>query len=185
MRRLFTRTLLTGLVAAMLVLVAASFAPADHIPGRSCGGCASHAHWPTIDGVIKKVEGGGAKLYGTERSDELLGRHGSDTLTGRGQADVLWGDHDPKGQPASQHDRIDGGWGDDFLYASHGRNTLLGGKGNDAISAHFGHGTIDCGPGRDLYHVPKSRKGKWKVKNCEKVDRRSERQRGGGLKPLK
>ena len=37
---------------------------------------------------------------------------------------------------------------------------------------------------RDIYHVPKTRKGKWKVKSCEKVDRRSERQRGGGLKPL-
>ena len=184
MRSPLVRIPLAGFLAAMFLLVGAAFAPADHIPGRPCGGCASHQHWPGIDGVIRKAEGRGRDLYGTERSDELLGRHGSDTLEGRGDHDVLWGDHDPEGQPADQHDRIDGGWGDDFVYASHGRNTIRGGKGNDAISAHFGHGTIDCGPGRDVYHVPKTRKGKWKVKNCEKVDRRSERQRGGGLKPL-
>ena len=59
------------------------------------------------------------------------------------------------------------------------------GAGNDAISVHYGRGIVDCGPGRDIYHVAKSRKRGYKFRNCEKVDYRSERQRGGhGLKPL-
>jgi hypothetical protein len=49
---------------------------------------------------------------------------------------------------------------------------------------HFGRGFVDCGPGRDIYHVPKSRKHGYRFRNCEKVDYRSEGQRGGGLKPL-
>lgn len=170
-------------VTAALALPAA--AQADHIPGRPCGGCASHAQWPRIDGVFSKADGRSARLTGTARSDELLGHHGSDTLTGRGGSDVLWGDHDPTGQPSRQRDRIFGGGGTDFIFSSHGWNTIRGGAGNDAISAHFGRGIIDCGPGRDVYHVPKTRKRAWKVRNCERVDRRSERQRGGGLRPLR
>jgi len=49
---------------------------------------------------------------------------------------------------------------------------------------HFGRGFVDCGPGRDIYHVAKSRKHGYRFRNCEKVDYRSEAQRGGGLKPL-
>jgi len=33
--------------------------------------------------------------------------------------------------------------------------------------------------------VPKSLIKAYKVKNCERVDRRSEKQRGGGMKPLR
>jgi Ca2+-binding RTX toxin-like protein len=173
---------------ALVLLALLSFIPAasaDHIPGRPCNDCASHEHWPTIHGVVKKGNGGqSSRLVGSARSDELLGHHGSDTLSGRGRSDILWGDHDGVGQPAGQNDLIYGGGGDDFIYGSHGRNVIYGGKGNDAISVHYGRGVVDCGPGRDIYHVAKTRKKGYRFVNCEKVDYRSERQRGGGLKPL-
>ena len=172
-------------VAAFAALLwGAALAQADHIPGRPCSDCASHEHWPKIDGVIKAATGDRRRLVGTRRSDELLGQHGSDTLLGRGSADVLWGDSRASGQPARQRDVIYGGRGRDFIYASHGRNRIYGGAGNDAISAHFGRGRIDCGLGRDIYHVARSRRHRYRVRNCERVDYRSERQRGGGLKPL-
>jgi hypothetical protein len=171
-------------LAGLLIAVPATFA--NHIPGHSCSGCASHDEWPTIDGKFKKATGGRGKRHiGGPRNDELLGHHGSDTLSGRDGSDVLWGDHDPAGQPASQHDLILGGTGSDFIYGSHGYNAIKGGAGNDAISVHYGRGVVDCGPGRDIYHVARSRKRGYRFRNCEKVDYRSERQRGGrGLRPL-
>lgn len=175
---------------ALAAMVAACWgltgvAAASHIPGRPCTGCASHEYWPTIDGVIEKAQWRSADFTGTERSDELLGHHGSDVLRGRARSDVLWGDWDARNQPARQHDRIWGGAGSDFIYGSHGRNTIYAGTGNDAVSVHYGRGLVDCGPGRDIYHVARSRKHRYKFRNCEKVDYRSERQRGGGLKPLR
>ena len=180
---------MTRALGALVLLALLSFLPAasaSHIPGQPCNGCASHEHWPTIHGVVKKAnDGQSSRLVGTRRSDELLGHHGSDTLSGRGRSDILWGDQD--GQPASpssQNDLIYGGAGNDFIYGSHGRNVIYGGKGNDAISVHYGRGIVDCGPGRDIYHVAKTRKKGYRFKHCEKVDYRSERQRGGGLRPL-
>jgi len=156
--------LLTGL-AGLLIAVPATLA--NHLPGHSCSGCASHEEWPTVNGKFQKANGSrDARYVGTRRNDELLGHHGSDVLSGRGGSDILWGDHDPAGQPASQNDLI------------------LGGAGNDAISVHYGRGEVDCGPGRDIYHVARTRKKGYRFTNCEKVDYRSERQRGGGLRPL-
>jgi Ca2+-binding RTX toxin-like protein len=173
------------LLASLLVLLPAVPAAASHIPGRPCSDCASHEHWPRIYGKIKKANTGGERINGTRRSDELLGHHGSDKLFGRGRSDVLWGDWEGGAdQPTNQRDRIYGGGGNDFIYGSHGRNVIFGGAGNDAISVHFGRGFVDCGPGRDIYHVARSRKKGYKFRNCEKVDYRSESQRGGGLKPL-
>ena len=164
-----TRTIRIALASALLLLLAAVPAVADHIPGRPCSDCASHEHWPTIHGRIVKANNGQARTFhGTDRSDELLGHHGSDRLYGRGSSDVLWGDWQGGAtQPTSQRDRI------------------YGGPGNDAISVHFGRGFVDCGPGRDIYHVAKSRRKAYKFRNCEKVDYRSESARGGhGLSPL-
>ena len=172
------------LAVAATCLIPVAVAVASHIPGQPCSDCADHANWPTIYGKVTKAPVSGGTLDGTERSDQLMGHHGSDKLFGRERADVLWGDWDGEGQPASQRDRIYGGGGGDFIYGSHGRNVIFGGEGNDAISVHYGRGFVDCGPGRDIYHVAKSRKKGYKFRNCEKVDYRSERQRGGGLKPL-
>jgi Ca2+-binding RTX toxin-like protein len=98
---------------------------------------------------------------------------------------VLWGDwQGGADQPTNQRDRIYGGRGNDFIYGSHGRNVIFGGAGNDAISVHFGRGFVDCGPGRDIYHVARSRRKRYEFRNCEKVDYRSESQRGNGLRPL-
>ncbi len=169
-----------------LFVCAAAPAAADHIPGQPCSDCASHKHWPSIGGIIKKAQFQAAVLQGSSRSDELLGHHGSDRLNGRGRADVLWGDwQGGSDQPTSQRDRIYGGGGNDFIYGSHGRSVIFAGSGNDAISVHFGRGFVDCGAGRDVYHVAKSRKRGYKFRNCERVDYRSEAQRGGGLRPLR
>ena len=172
-------------IALLTLFALVPVASAGHIPGRPCSDCASHGFWPAISGVIKKAKFQPETFVGTDEADELLGHHGSDVLRGMGGSDVLWGDWDGKGQPKSQRDRIYGGPGQDFIYGSHGRNRIFGGAGNDAISVHFGRGVVDCGPGRDIYHVARSRKKKYRFKNCEKVDYRSESQRGGrGLKPL-
>jgi hypothetical protein len=180
--------MLRKLIPATMIMLAApaAVAVADHIPGHSCTECASHKEWPSIDGRFRKANHGHSRTFkGTKRSDELLGHHGSDALHGKRGSDVLWGDWQGGGsQPAGQHDRIHGGGGSDFIYGSHGYNTVYGGAGNDAISVHFGRGFVDCGPGRDIYHVAKSRKRGYRFRHCEKVDYRSEAQRGGGLKPL-
>ena len=173
-------------LALAFALCVAPAAQASHIPGQPCSDCASHAHWPSIGGIIKKARFAPAVFHGTGRSDELLGHHGSDRLFGLGRSDVLWGDwQGGADQPTNQRDRIYGGAGDDFIYGSHGYNRITGGPGNDAISVHYGRGVVDCGPGRDIYHVAKSRKRKYTFKNCEKVDYRTEKQRGRGLKPLR
>jgi len=181
------RILRIALSSALLASFAlAAPAAAHHIPGQPCTDCASHEFWPTIHGRIVKANGFAATWQGTDRSDELLGHHGSDKLFGRGGSDVLWGDwQGGASQPTNQRDRIYGGGGNDFIYGSHGRNVIFAGGGNDAISVHFGRGFVDCGPGRDIYHVARSRRKGYKFRNCEKVDYRSEAQRGGhGLKPL-
>ena len=180
-----SRILLVASVTTALLAVP-GVASAGHIEGQPCNGCASHANWPNITGVVRKAIGRSGSFTGTRRADELLGHHRSDRLRGRGGSDVLWGDWDATGQTAWQHDRIWGGSGRDFIYGSHGRNTIFGGAGNDAISVHYGRGYVDCGPGRDIYHVARSRRKKYRFRNCEKVDYRSERKRGGrGLKPLR
>ena len=177
------------MLSLTLLALAAGAVPAvaNHIPGQPCTNCASHEYWPTIHGRIVKANHGHAKTFqGTALSDELLGHHGSDKLFGLGSADVLWGDWEGgAAQPTNQRDRIYGGDGNDFIYGSHGRNVIFGGPGNDAISVHYGRGFVDCGPGNDIYHVAKSRKKGYKFRNCEKVDYRSESQRGGhGLQTL-
>ena len=169
----------------------ASVAVADHIEGTSCGtriACASHGGWPrmTSDDVQKADPSRGSTLRGKpNNSDELLSWHGSDRLYGLDLADVLWGDHVGTGQPTTQWDRIYGGPGDDFIYSSRGRNTIDAGPDNDAIKIRYGRGVLDCGAGRDIYNVPRSRKRRWKIRNCEKVDYRTEAQRGGGVQPLR
>ena len=92
----------------------------------------------------------------------------------------------PGGQPGSSATASSAAAASDFIYGSHGRNVIRGGRGNDAISVHYGRGVVNCGPGRDIYHVAKTRRKNYRFRGCEKVDYRSESQRGGrGLRPLR
>jgi Ca2+-binding RTX toxin-like protein len=180
------RRVLTLLATLACAAPITAIAYGDHIVGMPCPTCADHGEWPKIDieNVKRADKEGTTNLQGSDENDELMGHHTSDTLRGFGGSDVLWGDYDPNGQPASQVDRIFGGPGEDFIYGSHGRNVIRGGAGNDAISVHYGRGRVNCGPGRDIYHVARSRRKNYRFRNCEKVDYRPEKVRGGGLKPL-
>jgi len=82
-------------------------------------------------------------------------------LAGRGP-----GGNGSSGISRSGRRRRTGGAGRDFIYTSHGTNTVDGGAGNDYIFAYYGHGTIDCGPGYDQVKV-RLGTGQFKLKNCE------------------
>jgi hypothetical protein len=191
-RRLFPFVLTLAIAAAAAALAAVPAAPAP--PAQSGGDpCAamrddsvqcgpgngrqtvgggdkvSHKGWPRITGVLAKVlDSSSRKLVGAEGNDELLGHHGSDTLVGGAGSDVLWGDWDPADNNSSQRDVIRGGAGNDFIYPSHGRTTVIAGPGNDTIRAFYGRGTIDCGAGtRDLAQIREN--GAFKTRNCELI----------------
>jgi Ca2+-binding RTX toxin-like protein len=130
----------------------------------------SHKGWPKINGQlwINKTDRSATK-HGGHKNDELLGGHADDQIFGEGGKDVLWGDYKPSGQGTSQRDVLDGGPGNDFIYASHGTNLIMGGSGADIIHAHFGRGAIDCGAGHDILFIShKARKG-YKVSHCETI----------------
>jgi Ca2+-binding RTX toxin-like protein len=141
-------------------------------------GKASHDGWPKIDGELKMHSyDGNGHMWGTERSDKLLGGHGNDTIVGRGAADVIWGDYKPCCQPTRQHDVLKGGPGHDHIYASHGWNRISGGPQRDRIHAHFGRGMIDCGGGRDKVYISHRSRPKYRLRHCEAIDYRPERLR--------
>ena len=171
-------------LAALGALSLASAAGASHIPGKPCSDCTSHKYWPTITGGSRRPATAAVKYRGTSRSDELLGHHGSDDIRGGD------GSGRPLGRLGSQGaaEHAEGHHlrrqRTDFIYGSHGSNEIYAGNGNDVISVHYGRGRVDCGPGRDIYHVARSRKSKYKFLHCEKVDYRPEAVRGGPLKPL-
>jgi Ca2+-binding RTX toxin-like protein len=105
--------------------------------------------------------------------NELLGGHGNDTIHAGPAGDVLWADYKPSGQPTTQRDVVVGGAGRDFIYASHGRNTIDAGAGNDWLKAHFGRGTINCGPGNDLLYVSRKAQRVYKLRNCERISHKT------------
>jgi Ca2+-binding RTX toxin-like protein len=135
------------------------------------GGKVSHKGWPRLTGVYFNVVVPGRNAHhsftGTKYNDELLGYDGHDHLVGAGGSDILWGDSRAVPQnPASQDDVLVGGGGKDFIYTSHGHNTVRGGRGNDRVYAHWGHGVIDCGPGDDwvgINHYPVT----YELRHCE------------------
>jgi hypothetical protein len=136
---------------------------------RGGGNKVSHIDWPAVTGIlwIVRESTSGQSDTGTEFNDELLGSHGNDVVRGGFGSDILWGDQLPTGNNIWQHDTLDGGAGNDWIYSSHGNNTIFGGGGNDHIWGHFGHGTIDCGSGWDVVHV--KRHSTYKLRNCERV----------------
>src|SRR4051795_3437732 len=134
-------------------------------------GKASHDGWPRINGLLMMNSRDQSRpLNGhPARHNELLGGHGSDTIHAGRWGDVIWGDYKPCCQPTSQHDRLFGGDGPDFIYPSHGRNDIKAGAGTDIIHGHFGHGTIDCGPGRDMVYVHGGHRHAYRLKGCEVI----------------
>jgi RTX calcium-binding nonapeptide repeat (4 copies) len=123
----------------------------------------------------RRMVHGGAGRVVTSRSghNELLGGHGSDTIYAGPWGDVLWGDYKPSGQNSTQVDRMFGGPGKDFIYASHGVNAIAGGGGRDWIKAHFGHGSIDCGGGRDTLFVSRRAQRHYAIANCERISHKT------------
>jgi Ca2+-binding RTX toxin-like protein len=117
--------------------------------------------------------GGAFVMPGEPRHNELLGGHGNDTIYAGPAGDVLWGDYKPSGQPTTQRDLLVGGAGRDFIYASHGRNTIQAGAGNDWLKAHYGRGTIDCGPGRDLLYVSRKAQKHYRITGCETISHKT------------
>jgi hypothetical protein len=111
----------------------------------------------------------------TSRSghNELLGGHGNDALYAGPWGDVVWADYKPSGQPTTQVDRVFGGPGRDFIYASHGTNMIAAGGGDDWVKAHFGGGTIDCGGGRDLLFISRRAQRHYTIHGCERISHRT------------
>ena len=105
--------------------------------------------------------------------NELLGGHGNDALYAGPWGDVLWADYKPSGQPTTQVDRIFGGNGRDFIYASHGTNTIAAGGGDDWVKAHFGRGSIDCGGGRDLLYISRRAQRHYTIRHCERISHKT------------
>jgi Ca2+-binding RTX toxin-like protein len=142
------------------------------LPGAAAIANTSHEGWPKINGDLimhKADESGAIRAHKLRKHNELLGGHGSDTIYAGRVGDVLWGDYKPGGQPTSQVDRINGGAGKDFIYASHGTNFISGGGGADQIHAHFGHGTITCASGKaTVFLSHASRKG-YTLRGCRKI----------------
>jgi hypothetical protein len=136
---------------------------------RGGGNKVSHVGWPAVSGIVWIVRPGAAGRAdsGTALNDELLGSHGNDSLQGGWGSDILWGDQLPVGNNAWQHDALDGGPGNDWIYSSHGHDDIQGGPGNDHIWGHFGHGAIDCGAGTDVVHV--KRRPTYRLARCERV----------------
>jgi Ca2+-binding RTX toxin-like protein len=111
----------------------------------------------------------------TSRSghNELLGGHGNDALYAGPWGDVVWADYKPSGQPTTQVDRVFGGPGRDFIYASHGTNMIAAGGGDDWVKAHFGRGTIDCGGGRDLLFISRRAQRHYTIHACERISHKT------------
>lgn len=93
--------------------------------------------------------------------NELLGGDSNDTIHAGPAGDVIWGDSHAEGNDTTQIDRLYGGAGDDWLYASHGTNYIWTGAGEDHVLLVYGHGVVYCnGPGRKIFvmrKLPKNR----------------------------
>jgi hypothetical protein len=155
--------------------------PLDARPGKDPFGGADRTY--SCDGVhsskscvrFKRVrvpgESGKRRVASLRRRghNELLGGHGNDTIHAGNQGDVIWADYKPSGQPTSQTDRIWGGPGNDFIYASHGRNIIFTGGGRDAVHAHFGRGEIHCGSARTTVFLSRRSRPDYKLSGCRHI----------------
>jgi len=131
-------------------------------PSYSCDGLHKNRRCATRGGTVRRIG-----------NNKLLGGHGNDVIFAGRHGDVIWGDFKPSGQPESQHDRLNGGRGRDFIYAGHGRNTIKAGRGNDYVKAHFGRGSVDCGGGRDKLYISRRAEPGYRIRNCETVSHKT------------
>jgi Ca2+-binding RTX toxin-like protein len=142
------------------------------VPGAGALANTSHEGWPKIDGDLimhKTDQSGEIRARKLKKHNELLGGHGNDTIHAGRIGDVLWGDYKPSGQPESQVDRIYGGAGKDFVYASHGTNFIHGGGGADQIHAHFGHGAIWCASGKATVFLSRKSRKRYTLHGCTTI----------------
>jgi Ca2+-binding RTX toxin-like protein len=140
---------------------------------------APHDSWPPINGEtwVNKSDASGVH-EGTGRNDKLLGGHGNDTIIGHGGSDVIWGDYKPTDNTTAQRDIVRAGGGNDWVYGSHGRNTIYAGSGNDTVRVWFGRGFVNCGPGKDILYVSRASGKHVKRRNCETISHKSARDAG-------
>ena len=133
--------------------------------------------WPVIDGLTwrNKLDLSGS-WYGTPLNDELLGGRGNDAIYGEAGDDVIWGDSEATGNTTAQQDVLNSGPGDDWIYGSHGYNTISAGPGNDTVRVWFGSGVVNCGPGRDVLYVSHASGPHVKRRNCERISHQTARE---------
>jgi|tagenome__1003787_1003787.scaffolds.fasta_scaffold20780922_1 hypothetical protein len=116
----------------------------------------------------------GWTMKATTHHNELLGAHGNDAIHAGDNGDVIWGDYkEESAQPSSQHDELSGGAGPDFIYASHGTNTIAAGAGKDYVKAHFGRGSVDCGPGQDILYISRRAQKNYDITGCETISHKT------------
>jgi Ca2+-binding RTX toxin-like protein len=150
-------------VAAVTTVLGCSLAIA------TASGDVSHKGWPRTVTVWFAGNAGNTGI-GTDGNDMLLGGPGDDAITGGAGADIIWGDRYPYPRnTAHQTDVLDGGAGNDWIYASHGDNRIDAGPGDDRVFAYFGHGTVDCGPGNDVLTLSRTTRHAFTYVNCETV----------------
>jgi hypothetical protein len=149
---------LVSLLALAIALSCASIA----------SGLADHSGWPHIEHHEGHPNNEGGVLRGLPSvHNMLLGGDRNDTIYGGNDGDVIWGDSHPN-DPPNQSDRLHGGAGVDWIYASMGQNVIWTGAGNDHIALVYGHGTVYCnGPGMKtlvMRYLPQNRP--WKLVGC-------------------
>jgi Ca2+-binding RTX toxin-like protein len=137
----------------------------------------SHAGWPKIDGVLKmhSADQSGVIRGKPNRHNELLGGHGHDVILAGDAGDVLWGDYKEGGQPTNQVDRMNGGAGNDFIYASHGINYIRTGGGTNVIHAHFGRGSIRCDSPTDVLFISHRSRPGYRISGCRHISYKTKR----------
>ncbi len=151
-------------IAALIAAVPATLALAN----------ASHKGWPPIQHhQINRTDANLTINAVPGLHNELLGGHGNDTINGGDAGDVIWGDYKPCCQPTTQIDRLNGGAGNDFIYASHGTNYIFTGAGRDVVHAHFGRGEIHCGTAQDLLYLSHQSRRVYKLFGCKRITYKS------------
>jgi Ca2+-binding RTX toxin-like protein len=132
----------------------------------------SHAGWPPI--LRQNIQINRTSANETIRGhpgvhNELLGGNGNDTIYAGNIGDVLWGDYMPGNQSTTQVDRLYGGAGNDFFYASHGANYIYTGGGTNVVHAHYGHGIISCGSPTDIVYLSHKSRPHYKLIGCKHI----------------